>query len=86
MTPLNTLHRQPRTSSNTNGADKFLNPGIAIPSRNKAYIQSSSSLSSSKTTGKHEVQFDVTTARAELDMASIYDANTNQKFLGHVCI
>lgn len=73
------------TSSNTNGADKFLNPGIAIPSRNKAYIQSSSSLSSSKTTGKHEVQFDVTTARAELDI-SIYDANTNQKFLGHVCI
>ena len=73
------------TSSNTNGADKFLNPGIAIPSRNKAYIQSSSSLSSSKTTGKHEVQFDVTTARAELDI-SIYDANTNQKFLGHVCV
>ncbi|KAF5094062.1 hypothetical protein D0Z00_003715 [Geotrichum galactomycetum] len=75
------------TSSSANGAssNNFLNPGIAIPSRNKAYIQSSSSLSSSKTTGKHEVQFDVTTARAELDI-SIYDANTNQKFLGHVCI
>ena len=27
----------------------------------------------------------MTTARAELDI-SIYDANTNQKFLGHVCI
>jgi protein-serine/threonine kinase len=76
-----------QTSSSANGAssNNFLNPGIAIPSRNKAYIQSSSSLSSSKTTGKHEVQFDVTTARAELDI-SIYDANTNQKFLGHVCI
>lgn len=71
-------------SSISNHNSKMQNSGIAIPSRNKAYIQSSSS-SSTKTTWKGQAQFDVTTAQAELDI-SIYDANANQKFLGHVCI